>query len=486
MSNKQTIFYFILIIILAIFAGIFSYTAPYNQFVDVVNSKLQTKIPHFNTPEYRLGLDLKGGVHLEYKADLAGIKETERAETMNGLRDLIERRVNMFGVGEPIVQVYGADRLAVELPGVTSIDEAIEWIGETPLLEFHEEKSAEEIEMINAKRQEISKIAEENKGKSQEEINAIIQAVPDWYLLLVSPYQSTELTGRYLEKAGLEFNQTTGAPLVSLQFNSEGAKIFEDLTNRNIGKSIAIYLDGVSIIDTTGDDKIDASDLYAPRVDEKISGGKAVISGIKDVQEAKTLVSRLNQGTLLVPLGNPIVQEKVGPTLGATTLDNAVRAGFWSLIFIALFLIIFYRFPGVLASLALLIYVALLFGLIKIIPITLTLAGIGGLILSLGIAVDANILIFSRMREELKNNKDLATAIHQGMLRAWPSIRDGHFATVVVALILYFLGTSFIKGFAFTLILGILLSLFSAVVVTHIFLLISEKTIIAKLKWLWS
>lgn len=486
MSTKQTIIYFVLILALALFAGIFSYPAPYNQVVDAVNSKIHTKIPHLTTPDYKLGLDLKGGVHLEYQADLSKIPEAQKKEVMDGLRDLIERRINTFGVGEPVIQVYGADRLAVELPGVESIDQAIAWIGQTPLLEFYEQRSDDEIAKINAKKEEINTLIENNKGKSQEEIDKLIQAVPDWILALQSPYKSTELTGRYLEKSSLEFNQTTGAPIVNLQFNSEGAKVFEDVTGRNVGKTIAIYLDGTAIIDTTGDGKIDATDLYAPRVDEKISGGKAMISGIKDVTEARILVDRLNQGALPVPLGNPIVQEKVGPTLGAITLDNAVKAGFWSIVLIAIFLILFYRFPGVLASAALMLYVGLLFSLIKIIPITLTLAGIGGLILSLGIAVDANILIFSRMREELKNGRDLLDAIHQGMLRAWPSIRDGHFATVVVALILFFLGTSFIKGFAFTLIIGILLSLFSAVVVTHILLLTFGRTIIGKLKWLWS
>ncbi len=486
MSNKKTIIFFILIIILALGAGIFSYPAPYNQAIDAINGKIKTSLPHLNTPEYKLGLDLKGGVHLEYKADLSNIPEDQKKEVMNGLRDLIERRINIFGVAEPIIQVYGSDRLAVELPGMESIDQAIEWIGETPLLEFYEEKSQEELQKINDKKKEINDLLEANKDKSQEEKDALIQQVPDWILILESEYKPTELTGRYLQKASLEFNQTTGAPLVELKFNDEGAKVFEEVTGRNVNKTIAIFLDGRSIIDTSGDNEIDGSDLYAPRVDEKIGGGTAVISGITNVAEAKTLVARLNQGALPVPLGNPIVQEKVGPTLGAMTMENAIKSGIWSLILIAIFLIFVYRFPGLLASFALLVYVAILFVLIKSIPVTLTLAGIGGLILSLGIAVDANILIFSRMREELKQGKDLMSAIEQGMLRAWPSIRDGHFTTVVVALILFFLGTSFIKGFAFTLTLGILLSLFSAVIVTHIFLLMFARTIIGKIKWLWS
>lgn len=471
---------------LAIFAGIFSYPDFCNQKIDAVNASLHTKIPHVNTPEYKLGLDLKGGVHLEYKADLSTIAEQDKKTVMDGLRDLIERRINTFGVTEPVVQVYGEDRLAVDLPGVDSIDQAIDWIGQTPLLEFWEERSSEEIEQINNVKIEINKILQDNADKTDEEKNELIKAVPNWQLILESPYKSTELTGRYLQRASLTFNETTNAPIIQLQFNAEGAKFFEDVTGRNVGKTLAIFLDGQSIIDTNNDGNIDNQDLYAPRVDEKISGGSAVISGITNIVEAKTLIKRLNQGALPVPLGSPIVQEKIGPTLGAISLDNAVKAGVWSIILIAMFLILIYRFPGVLASIALLIYVGILFSLIKMIPVTLTLAGIGGLILSIGIAVDANILIFSRMREELKSGKDLVDAIEQGMLRAWPSIRDGHFTTVIVALILYFLGTSFIKGFAFALIIGILLSLFSAIVITHIFLLIFAKSRIGKIKWLWS
>jgi protein-export membrane protein SecD len=486
MTNKQIGISFILIILLAIFAGIFSYPALYNAKVDAINSAIHTKIPHFNTPEYKLGLDLKGGVHLEYKADLSTIAEKDKKMVMDGLRDLIERRINTFGVTEPVVQVYGADRLAVDLPGVDSIDQAIAWIGQTPLLEFWEERTPEEITQINDMKTQLNKVITDNKGKSDEEINELIQKIPNWQIALESEYKETELTGRYLQRASLTFDQTTNAPIVDLQFNADGAKIFEDVTGRNVGKTLAIFLDGQSIIDTNGDGKIDNQDLYAPRISVKISGGSAIITGITNVNEAKTLIKRLNQGALPVPLGSPIVQEKIGPTLGAISLDNAVKAGIWSIILIAIFLIAIYRFPGVLASLALILYVGVLFSLIKLIPVTLTLAGIGGLILSIGIAVDANILIFSRMREELKSGKDLIHSIEQGMVRAWPSIRDGHFATVIVALILYFLGTSFIKGFAFALIIGILLSLFSAIVITHIFLLIFAKSFIGKIKWLWS
>jgi len=304
-------------------------------------------------------------------------------------------------------------------------------------------------------------------------------------LAFESPYQETGLTGRYLKKASLSFDQTTYAPIVELQFNDEGAKLFEEITARNVGKTLAIFLDGQSIIDTNDDGKIDGNDLYAPRVNEKISGGKAIITGNMTVEEAKTLVQRLNQGALPVPLGDPIVQQKIGPTLGAISLENAVKAGVTGVAMIMIFLILIYRLPGLLASLALILYVFLLLALMKLVPVTLTLAGIGGFILSVGMAVDANILIFSRMREELKQGKNLLTSIDEGLRRAWPSIRDGNATTLIVAFILYFLGTSFIRAFAFALILGILVSLFSAIVVTNVLLHLFARGKLGKIKFIW-
>ncbi len=474
MNKKTLIVSLILVIILALVAGLFCYPAPYNKLIDGANSKYHLKLGHFPDNGFRLGLDLKGGVHLEYQADLTGIADKDKSSVMEGLRDIIERRVNIFGVTEPVVQVYGSDRIAVDLPGVDSIDSAIQWIGQTPLLEFWEQRPQADIDKINAMREQIS-------GKTTDEI----QKISGWQVAFENPYQKTELTGRYLKKATLSFNQTTYAPTVELQFNDDGAKLFEQITERNISKTIAITLDGKAIIDTNGDGKIDDSDLYAPRVDEKISGGNAIITGITDVNQAKLLVQRLNQGALPVPLGNPIVQEKIGPTLGEISLNNAVLAGLVGLIGIIIFLILFYRLSGLMASLALIFYSLVMLALIKVIPVTLSLAGIGGLILSIGLAVDANILIFSRMREELRQGKDLVSSIIEGGSRAWPSIRDGHFATIIVALILYFLGTSFIKAFAFALILGILLSLFSSMVVSRILLESLARTWFGRFKWLW-
>ena len=486
MSNKKLFLSFLSIVLFAIVVSAYSFPQGYNNFIKDVNQKYQWKIPEINNGDYKLGLDLKGGVHLEYKADLTSITEKEKPQVMEGLRDIIERRVNIFGVTEPVVQIYGQDRISVDLPSVESVDKAIEWIGQTPLLEFYEQKSDEEKKEMEDVKVKVKAIMDANKDKDQAAVFTEIQKIDKWELAFASPYKKTELTGRYLKKASLVSNPTTYAPEIELQFNDEGSKIFEQVTERNVNKTIAIFLDGQSIVDTNGDGKIDSTDLYAPNVNEKIVGGKAVITGQKNMAEAKTLTQRLNQGALPVPLGSPIVQQKIGPTLGATSLANAAKAATVGFIAIVTFLILFYRLPGLIASLALIIYSILLMGSIKLTGATLTLAGIGGLILSLGIAVDANILIFSRLREELKQGKDVMASIKEGAHRAWPSIRDGHFATVVVALILYIFGTSFIKAFSFALILGILISLFSAVTVSNIFLQLVARKQITKIKWFWS
>jgi preprotein translocase subunit SecD len=288
-----------------------------------------------------------------------------------------------------------------------------------------------------------------------------------------------------LKKATVVFDQTTYKPQIQLEFNDEGAKLFAEITARNIEKPLAIYLDGYSIIDTTGDGKIDNSDLYAPTVQSEITGGKAVITSVNmSTQTANSIASRLNSGALPVKIGSPISQETVGPTLGSTSLQKSLMAGIYGLLAVAVFMIIFYRLPGLLASIALLIYVAINLSIFKLIPVTLTMAGIGGFILSIGMAVDANILIFARMKEEIKQGKGLAQAIEEGFRRAWPSIRDSNFNSLIVCAILFMFATSFIKGFAFTLALGIIISLFSAIFITRILLMIFVGKWAEKAKWL--
>jgi protein-export membrane protein SecD len=466
MKNKWINIYFILIIFLAVIAGVFVFSSQTNNLIDSVNSKYSWSIPHVTDKGYNLGLDLQGGVHLEYEADLSQVAEEDKEDAMNGLRDVIERRVNIYGVTEPLVQIYGKDRLVVELPGDLSIEDAISYIGDAPLLQFLEEKPEEEIEAMQAKYEEVKDL------ETFEEI----QAVEDWELAFTSVYNETELTGQYLKEANLIFDNTTNQPIIELVFDDEGAKLFEELTENNVGKTIAIYLDGQPII----------GDYYAPVVNEKITGGKAVITSTDStLSEIKTIVQRLNQGALPVPLSDPIVQQKIGPTLGQISLDNAIKAGIVGLLAIIIFLIVFYRLSGFLGSLALVVYTLIVFAIIKLTGATLTLAGIGGIILSIGMAVDANILIFSRMKEEIKDGRGTFDSIEEGLRRAWTSIRDGNFTTLIVAFVLYFLGTSFVKAFAFTLIIGILVSLFSAMVVTRIFLLFFARGFLANKKWLW-
>ncbi len=451
------------IIVLAFLAGNLSYPKYLNQGINFLNGKLKLNIPHFWDVPFKLGLDLQGGTHLLYEADLSSIEKEDYSSAMQGLRDIIERRVNFFGVAEPVVQTQetaGHHRLVVELAGIKEPAEAIRMIGQTPFLEFREQRTEEETQIILDKQKELEGLTYEEAQKTE-----------NWELALEDPYFiSTTLTGKYLERADLNFNQQTGVPLISLQFNDEGAEIFEQLTSQNVGKILAIYIDGIPI--------------STPVVQEAISGGKAQITGDFTVEEAKELVRSLNAGALPVPI-KLISQQSVGPTLGAISLERSLKAGMFGFLAIIIFLIIFYRFPGFLASLALGIYIALILSLFKLIPVTLTLAGIGGFILSIGMAVDANILIFSRMREELKEEKSFAIALEEGFRRSWPSIRDGNLTTLIVALILFGLGTSFIKGFALTLSIGILLSMFSAIFITRNLLRLFASTRLENIKWLW-
>jgi len=421
------------IFILAILAGSLDYPLFWDKAVDFLNSNIGLSLPYFYKLPFRLGLDLQGGTHLIYQADLSDIEAKERQASMDGIRDVIERRVNLFGVTEPVVQinkVKDSYRLIVELPGVRDIHQAIAMIGATPYLEFKEERAKVETDEI------LKKIEE---GDEQA--------------LAMDPYfESTLLTGRYLKKAQLAFDQTTNQPYVALEFDKQGGEIFGELTKNNIGKTLAIYLDGAPI--------------SIPRVQEEITGGKAQITGEFTLVEAKQLAQRLNAGALPVPI-NLISQQSIGASLGQDSLARSLKAAIIGLIAVALFMIIYYRIPGILAVIALTVYAILVLTIFKLIPVTLTLAGIAGFILSVGMAVDANVLIFERIKEEKKAGRDKLSSINEGFKRAWPSIRDGNVSTIITAIILYWLGTSIVKGFALTLLIGILVSMFTAIVLTR-------------------
>ncbi len=425
------------------------------------NIVLPPQFSLWNIP-FKLGLDLQGGTHLVYEADLSDIEKENYSSAMAGLRDIIERRVNLFGVSEPVVQTQqeaGSYRLIVELAGIKDSKEAIKMIGKTPYLEFKEPRDEAETNVILEKLEEL-------EGKNEQEILEI----PDYETGLQDPYfKKTDLTGKYLSKAEMVFDSNTNAPLISLQFNEEGAKIFEELTANNIGKPIAIYIDG--------------SLISAPVVQNKIPGGQAQITGKFTINEAKELARNLNAGALPVPI-KLVSEQSVGPTLGAISLNKSLFAGIIGYLAVVIFMIIVYRLPGFLASIALAIYVLLVLAIFKLIPITLTLAGIGGFILSIGTAVDANILIFSRMREELKEGRSVSAAAEEGFRRAWPSIKDSNINSLIVCLILFWFSTSFIQGFALALSIGILVGMFSAIFITRVLLMAVLSQKLEKNKWL--
>jgi len=388
---------------------------------------------------FKLGLDLSGGTHLVYKADVSEIYDSEVNDSMNSLRDVIERRVNMFGVSEPSIQVQdggfsngGEQRLIVDLPGVTDIGEAIKMIGQTPTLDFRIENPD-----INAPQE--------------------LTVGPDGVAQVNAPsqYVMTELTGRYLEKATLEFDQTTGEPIVGLRFDDEGAKLFEKITGENVNKTVAIYLDGQPI--------------STPTVNEAISGGQAQISGNFNPQEAKLLVGRLNSGALPVPI-ELISTQTIGPSLGTAATSAGVKSAIIGFLAIALFLIIWYRLPGFIAVIALSMYVFVMLAIFKLLPVTLTAAGIAGFIISIGIAVDANVLIFERIKEELRGGDKVEDSIHHGFHRAWLSVRDSNISSIITAIILFWFGTTLIKGFALVFLIGVIVSMVSAISVTRLFL----------------
>lgn len=457
--RKNALFTVLAVLLLALVAGSFVQPSYWNRAVSKVNTTLGTDLSLMEERPFSLGLDLQGGLHVVYQTDLSQIPEQERRETLAGLRDVIERRINIFGITEPRVQVEG-DRLVVELAGVFDFDEALAMIGETPFLEFREPRDPEETERILE--------LQESKEFTAEDIES---GTLDLSVTMEDPYfQPTDLTGKYLQRSRVEFDQVTRQPVVTLEFDREGSRLFEELTREHLGEPLAIYIDGELI--------------SSPVIQSVIAGGRAQISGGFTVEEARDLSRNLNAGALPIPI-ELLSQQTVGASLGEMSVRQSVEAAAYGFLAVLLFLILFYRIPGVIAGIALLVYVSLLLALFKIIPVTLTLAAIGGFILSIGIAVDANILIFSRIREELRKGKSFKESLEEGFSRAWPAVRDGNVTTLIVAGILFFLGTSFVKGFATTLVLGILLSLFSAVFFTRNFLMLLAGTKISKMKRLF-
>lgn len=413
------------ILIVGILVGYFNYSSE----IDV-----ESRFP------FRLGLDLTGGSHLIYRADVSLIPETEVRDSMEILRDVIERRVNLFGVSEPLVQVERnsilavgerEERLIVELPGVTDVEEAIRLIGETPLLEF--------------------KLLNSNFTLPENESDPL----PDDIFI------DTGLTGRFLKNAQLEFGSTgqgalSNEPIVLIEFDSDGADLFAELTRNNVGEILAIFLDGETI--------------SLPVIQQEILGGRATISGSFSPDEARDLVQNLNFGALPVPI-ELLSTQTIGASLGEETVNKGIVAGFVGLGAVALFLILWYRLPGLLSVISLSIYIALMLAIFKLVPVTLTAAGVAGFILSIGMAVDANILIFERIKEELQGGAGIREGTRAGFKRAWLAIRDGNISSILTAIVLFWFGTSIVEGFALVFGVGVLLSMLTAITVSRTLLL---------------
>lgn len=377
--------------------------------------------------DIKQGLDLQGGTHVVLKADMSSIPAEDRPTALESAKTIISRRVDLFGVSEPVVQTSVLEddyRIIVELPGVKNVDQALDLIGQTALLQFLE----------------LPPTATDTAN--------------------LADFVPTSLTGKHLKRAITEFQN--GQTVVSLQFNDEGTKLFGEITTRNIGKPVAIFIDGMPIT--------------VPQVNEAIITGQAQISGQFSLDEAKALTVQLNAGALPVPI-EIIEQKNIGATLGQDSVQKSLRAGVVGLLMVMVFMILVYGWLGFLADLALVVYAILTLALYKLIPVTLTLPGLAGFILSVGMAVDSNILIFERMKEELRMGKPWRTAMELGFGRAWDSIKDANVATLTTAFILFnpldwpFLVTSgLVRGFALTLSLGILISLFTGIIVTRTFL----------------
>jgi protein-export membrane protein SecD len=520
------------IVLLALISGLIAYPKAVSFVPPVYRALSALKVNE--------GLDLQGGIHLEHAADLSDIPKEKADDAIQAAEAVIERRVNAFGVGEPLVQQSRSGderRIIVELPGVKDIEQAKELIKETPFLEFREPAGPEVEKQIDEYNADTKKKAEEvfAQVKSGGDFAALakefsqdpgskdnggeldfakkgayvgpfddavwsdnfpkgsvypelVESDFGWHIIKKldergegddreikvahilfakrslndSPqlaYQPTGLSGKNLKDAYVDYQtQGVGSPQIALRFDDEGTKLFAEITKRNVGKPVAIFLDGEVI--------------SAPTIQQEIVNGQAVITGDFTLAEATDLVKRLNEGALPVPI-ELVSQQSVDASLGKAALEESLKAGLIGLLAVAIFMLLYYRFLGIIAVLALLLYTAMLFALFKLsaltpFPITVTLSGIAGFILSIGIAVDANVLIFERTREELSYGKGAIKSIKEGFRRAWPSIRDGHVSTLLTTFILIGFGTGFVKGFALILALGVLLSLFTAVVVVRI------------------
>lgn len=420
MKNIRFLILFSLLILVALYIDV----------SDVAKLNLSVgkyKIPQFTT---QLGLDLKGGSHLVFEADMKDIASADRKDAIESARNIIERRVNFFGVSEPSVQttqVGDKHRIIVDLPGSDDTSKAISLIGQTARLEFTKEPP------------EGTKFASDT---------------PDF----LKVNEQTGITGKHIQRSDVQTDDT-GRPAVGLTFNSEGTKLFAELTKQNVGKRIGIFVDGFPITNP-------------PTVNQPILDGKGIISGSFSIEEAKQLSIAINSGALPVSI-KLVEQRSIGPSLGADHIRKSLTAGIVGLAAVILFMLMYYGRLGIIAAVGLMLYGLVTFAIFKLFSLVLTLPGIAGFILSIGMAVDSNILIFERIKEEVRKGKDVKGAVRVGFGRAIDAIKDANVTTILVALILYNpLNASWlpqfglIRGFALTLLIGVVVSLFTGVFVT--------------------
>ncbi len=406
---------------------------------------------HIN-PQYELkkGLDIQGGMQVILQADMSEIDPEDRENAIASSRHIIAKRVDLYGVNEPRIQTSKQGdnyRLIVELPGVKDQQQVLSLIGQTAQLEFMLEsaKEPENEEQVN----------EDEEATNSAEIPTSI----------MENFKSVGLTGQELENASMQFNQQTGEPVVSLEFNDQGRDIFAQVTKENQGKVLAIFIDDFPVA--------------MPVINSAILDGRAIMTGDFTPEKAENLAIQLRAGALPVPI-EILEQKVVGASLGQDSVQKSIEAGLIGLLLVALFMILYYGFQGLIASLVLLIYALLTFAVYKVFGITLTLPGIAGMLLSIGMAVDSNILIFERIKEELRVGYSFSQAMEMGFGKAWDSIKDANLATILTALILInpldfsFLNTSgLVRGFGVTLLIGVMISLFTGVVVSRNLLRIS-------------
>lgn len=392
--------------------------------------ELDEKLNTLKNNTFHLGLDLVGGSQLQYDALISELKTEDISGSLDALKEVLEKRLNPYGTSEVVVLVEDSSifsndqetkkRIIIQIPGVSNPDEAKQMIGKIPTLEF--------------------------KLYSED----------------LQDFVSTDLTGQYLETAVLSFSGQTNQPLVALKFTEEGSKIFEKLTEENVGKIMGVFLDGYPI--TT------------PKINQKISGNQAVIEGNFTAESAKELADSMQFGALPIPV-ELVSSNTVSATLGKDILSKGVQAAVIGFILVSIFLILFYKISGVIASVALFCYLVLTLSIYKTFGFVFTAASIAGFIISLGMAVDANVLIFERIKDELKTKTKIKDAIENGFKRAWLSIRDGNISSIITAVILFYLTSALIQGFALTFGLGVVVSMFTAIVLTRTFLLsISSKS----------